>query len=156
MNDEQRQRFFECASRLRRNFAALHKVRGVSPGEFFMLNHIARFGGEEGLRAGNLGEKLGMSRPAVSQMLNSLEDKGFIERMQSRRDHRAVFVRLSEQGRGRFDAVMRGLAHNLDHVFDQLGREKFEQLIRLVNDLSNIAEQEARDMDDAENTNGKG
>ncbi|HVJ49272.1 MarR family winged helix-turn-helix transcriptional regulator [Desulfitobacterium sp.] len=70
--------------------------------EIKMLNMIKLNTSEtEEVTISILSELLEISKPAVSQMINVLEDKGYVERMTTKNDRRIVYVRLTECGEQR-------------------------------------------------------
>lgn len=105
MTQERHDDFF----RLLHNFKKF-RPKSLSPselpsGEFFMLLRIQHSIDcpEQKIRGGvhvsgiQSGED--MSKPAVSQLLGSLERKGYIERNVDREDRRKVTVALTEKGK---------------------------------------------------------
>jgi DNA-binding MarR family transcriptional regulator len=56
-------------------------------------------GNEPGLPASRLAERLGMQRPAVSQMLKNLESRGWIERRRDIGDQRTIHIHCTPAGR---------------------------------------------------------
>jgi DNA-binding MarR family transcriptional regulator len=54
---------------------------------------------EDGLRGGELAERLGVEPPTVTKMLRRLERCGFVERRQDPRDARSFRVYLTSEGR---------------------------------------------------------
>jgi DNA-binding MarR family transcriptional regulator len=56
-------------------------------------------GNEPGLAASRLAERLGMQRPAVSQVLRNLEARGWIERRRDNGDQRTIHIHCTAPGR---------------------------------------------------------
>jgi DNA-binding MarR family transcriptional regulator len=54
---------------------------------------------EDGLRGGELAERLGVEPPTITKMLRSLERCGFIERRRDPQDARSFRVYLTNEGR---------------------------------------------------------
>jgi len=77
-------------------------------------------GEEPRLTASELGHRLGMKRPAVSQVLRSLSRRGWIERIRDAEDQRSVRIDLTPQGRqvlkftvGRATGILKRAVHSL-------------------------------------------
>lgn len=140
MENEQARRFLGAMCRLRADACALPHIQGLTTGEFIMLNHIIRLQGDVGLRASELGRHLRISRPGVSQMLKSLDGKGFIQRVQSKEDRRAVYVRMTAAGEARYNQMTSGMRTQMRLIFERLGPQKVEQMIGLLNELSDVLE----------------
>ena len=62
-----------------------------------------------------------MSMPAVSQILNSLEEKGLIERKMDRNDRRVVYASLTPKGNQLLEDVMSCFSKFMDRIVDGLG-----------------------------------
>ncbi|MBC8923503.1 MarR family transcriptional regulator, partial [Escherichia coli] len=52
------------------------------------------------IRVSDLGHMLRISKPSVTQMIQSLEGKGLIKRVQNPEDKRSMYVELTEVGAG--------------------------------------------------------
>jgi DNA-binding MarR family transcriptional regulator len=69
----------------------------LSMGQAFTMKWIRE---AEGLRLSVLAEGLGISRPAATELVTSLESRGWVRRDRSPADRRGVVVRLTPRGRG--------------------------------------------------------
>ncbi len=119
---------------------------GVSRGEFFMLHkieHLVKNKDTEkpGAKITDLSVAAEMSKPAVSQMLNSLEEKGMIERVMTKNDRRVVYVNLTEQGKTQLEKIAKQMDSLLDEIVKELGQEDTEEFARLLNKLNHILEE---------------
>jgi len=104
--------------------------------EIMMLKMIKLNTAEtEGVTISTLGELLEISKPAVSQMINVLEDKGYVERMTTKNDRRIVYVRLTENGKQRLAKELQSLLKGMTQIFDKMGEEDTEDLLRLLEKL---------------------
>jgi MarR family transcriptional regulator, organic hydroperoxide resistance regulator len=73
---------------------------GLTAARFDLLYALMGSGRTFGKEQSRLRKKLGVSRPTVSRMLRSLEERGLVSRERSRRDRRQLEVRLTELGLG--------------------------------------------------------
>ncbi len=62
---------------------------------------------QDGLRGGELAERLGVEPPTVTKMLRRLERCGLVERRQDPKDARSFRVYLTDEGRSLEEAVVR-------------------------------------------------
>jgi len=83
---------------------------------------------DPGLPASRLAAQLGMQRPAVSQLLRSLAQRGWIERHRSDRDQRAVQITLTAEGRQILQATSGRAVFTLQRAVCSLPPEQLEQL----------------------------
>ena len=101
---------------------------------------------------GDTGERLGiqisvlsmaanMSKPAVSQALNSLEDRGLLERFTSKGDRRAVYVTMTDRGNQVMEQGWKVFVSFMDRVEKEMGEENTRRLVELVEQFMNIMQQ---------------
>lgn len=140
---EQIERLFRAMHQLKRASGWPPQRSGLSRGEFFLLHQIAhmekhREGAPPERKISDLSAAAAMSKPAVSQMLNSLEKKGLVERVMTKTDRRVVYVRMTEAGREQMAAFAQEMSRRLGAVVRQLGSEDAEALIRIMEKLSRI------------------
>jgi DNA-binding MarR family transcriptional regulator len=99
--------------------------------------------GEEGSRVTELAEEAGMTKQSMGELVDYLEERGYVERHPDPRDGRAKIVVLTEKRRRGIDAAAKGLAEIETELAGQVGKERLEELIGLLVNLRAIlAEQE--------------
>jgi DNA-binding MarR family transcriptional regulator len=98
------------------------------------LPHIAVFSypDPDGSRPSDLAERAGISKQAMNQLLQSLEQLGYLRRTPDERDARARIVRLTERGRAVWDEEYRILLDIEREWRAALGDTAFAQLKRLL------------------------
>lgn len=74
-------------------------------------------------------------KPSMTGVLSRLERDGLVHRQKSSQDQRRVFVALTEQGQQCFVSMSEGMESNYRKIEEQLGVEKMEQLLALLNEL---------------------
>ena len=162
MNEHLEKRFFNELRRIRHlNMSGLTHNHAVPQGAFFMLHTIDEKGelytldGVEpfkGITVSELSEVLNVSKPAVSRMVNDLENKGMIQRILTKSDRRLVYVCLS-------DTANKLLAESSEHrkvmkrVVNGLGEEDTATLIRIMDKLNGIMEEIRKDKHDEKKCN---
>jgi MarR family transcriptional regulator, organic hydroperoxide resistance regulator len=77
---------------------------GLHPGQEMVLTELWE---QDGLRGGELAERLGVEPPTVTKMLRRLESCGLLERRPDPRDARSFRVYLTDEGRSLEEAVSR-------------------------------------------------
>lgn len=145
MDQTEKEKLFEAMHNLKRAHAWGPQMEGASRGEYFTLHMIHRLTEESG--EGNPGAKITdlshsaqMSRPAVSQMLNTLENKQLIERIMAKSDRRVVYVKLTRSGEELLQKSHEQFHFWFDRVVEKLGPEDTAELTRLVTKLRMIME----------------
>ena len=122
-----------------------HPVRGPRPhrhmrgphGAFAqerMLDVISRFDG--GVRQKELTEELKIRPSSVSETISKLEHDGYVKRKVDPDDKRATLITLTEVGQARAAELADERGAKLSKVFEPLTDEEKEQLILLLEKLS--------------------
>ncbi|WOC33161.1 MULTISPECIES: MarR family winged helix-turn-helix transcriptional regulator [Caproicibacterium] len=142
MPESDRERLFAAARRVGKISGKLHHQADLTPSEMMVFHHVKHRQNGEGVRASELGQRLGISRSGISHLLTTLEEKGLIERVNSRTDRRAVYVRLSACGLERYQSMNAELTACVDRVMLRMGHEQVLQLTVLLNELADIMQEE--------------
>lgn len=132
-----------------RGFAAegIWRAHGISMREYDVLYTLAKHeagapvgentGASAGARIGDLQSDVLLSQPALSRMVDRLEDRGLVERVADMSDGRAVRVRLSPTGRETQRAVGRAHARSVARaVGGALTLDELHELQRLTAKLA--------------------
>ena len=94
----------------------------------------------DGCTVSKLAETIGVSLPAVTKRINSLEERGFVTRTRSEGDGRVKTIGLSEKGRGiarRMDDVFYPV---LDRAVSRFSAEEVSAFCRVLDALSDEIE----------------
>lgn len=87
---------------MRKRYRELERLTGVP---IAVHRALACIHASPGLAASQLAVQLGVRRPAVSQMLRSLISHGWVERLRTPQDQRAIQLFLTPAGRAIVDAT---------------------------------------------------
>lgn len=88
---------------------------------------------------GELAEKLSVRSPTVTGLTNRLIKQKLIERLSDPNDRRIVRIGLTKDGRrvlGEIEAASRAY---LDRIFETMGEERVEELIRVLDGFTQAA-----------------
>lgn len=99
-------------------------------GEYGVLRYLLYV--EDKVSAGVLTEQLHVVPGRMTDILNSLESKGFVTRRRDEADRRKVKVCLTEEGRAEAQAKREQISREYQGMFQILGREDTEEFIRLL------------------------
>ena len=108
------------------NRTVLDSIRG----EYGVLRHLMYV--EDKVNAGMLIEKLHVVPGRMTDILNSLEKKGFIKRDRDESDKRRVNVRITDLGKKEAQEKRSYISQEYQGMFQILGKEDTEELIRLL------------------------
>lgn len=141
MDAQLRAEFMNAAIRFKKAGMPAPKGNPIRTGEVFVLERIS----ENSVSMTEIQSSLFMTKPAVSQILNSLERRGLIRREIDPSDRRRIMVTLTGSGK-RFIAAKRNeMDCMLDRILDRLGEENTREFIRLLNILADISEEIKRE-----------
>lgn len=88
-----------------------------------------------------LSEKLDISKPAVSQVINTLEKKGWVQREIDSNDKRIYCLSLTENGRNKLSDIYKKFSDSAGRVLSMLDEKDIENLIDITGKISKILEQ---------------
>lgn len=74
---------------------------------------------EKQLSATELAEKTSLTNSNCSKMINSVENKGYIERTLGKEDKRNMFFTLSEKGKNKLETIQKH-EYNLPLIFENI------------------------------------
>jgi DNA-binding MarR family transcriptional regulator len=149
MKDDQKQDLLQALFRFKKASIALFRsvsdADGLSAPELSALGCIG--GCKKGYRADHtthhaMHETLAVSKAAVSQMLGSLEKRGYIRREIDRENRRKIIITLTEQGKSAVDEGQGRMDTVMARIVQRLGAEEAEQFVRLLTRFTQIVEEE--------------
>jgi long-chain acyl-CoA synthetase len=107
------------AARLARHVEVALATLDLSPAQYRMLVQIAR--GTDA--SSTLAQKLAVSAPSVTSVVDGLVQRGAVERAPSVGDRRRIALALTDYGRNLLDAAEEALRQRLQSIADELEDE---------------------------------
>lgn len=108
--------------------AELQREHDLTLGSYEVLLQLAEAPGES-LRMGELAERILLSRSGLTRLVDRLVARGLVVRNLCERDRRGTYAKLTDAGRGAFEAArpthMRGVR---EHFIDRLGEGDLDRL----------------------------
>lgn len=135
---------------LRRQMAGLLTTGDLAQGEYLVLLALQRRAqsvnrDDPYFRTSGLSDAVGVSRPNVTRLLNSLEAKGLVSRSMSADDRRVMLVNLTPAGETALAEANSSLLKLGEQLIAGLGEQEADQLIELLCRLSSVSEQVLRE-----------
>ena len=111
-----------------------YSIDGLTPGEQGLLVMLVMSfdGTRKTLTVTELSNVLQITPAGVTHLLNPLEERGHIERLQDPNDRRIVRVGLTAKGTRAAEVLMRAVQEQLGGLVNHLGEEDSRTLIRLL------------------------
>ncbi|MGN1234965.1 MAG: MarR family transcriptional regulator [Christensenellaceae bacterium] len=82
-----------------------------------------------------LAKSLGVTRSAVSQMVNKLEYKNVVKRIPDRIDHKIAYIELTDEAAAVYESERSVYCQSLETVVEKMGKDRFEQFIELADEF---------------------
>jgi len=101
--------------------------RGEIPILIYLVHHES-----EQILPSDLGKACQISNARVANILNSLEEKGFISREIDLTDRRKIHVSITEAGKARAQKEKEKTLNALARILDEIGEEDTDEFIRLL------------------------
>lgn len=127
------ERFFTAIGDMRRYLMQAKPLCGISHSEMPIL-HLIDKSEKRGERASTtwISTRLGLTKPSVSQALNSLEEKGWIRRAIDPDNRRKTTIDLTDEGHEKMREFYREGMERIEKVLDRMGRENAEKFIEMM------------------------
>lgn len=140
MAKDLREQFIRVTMRFKKIDVCLPSVVRLHYGEMAVMSKafagcpLDKEGGT-GLNVSEIQEDLHISKPAVSQILNTLESKGYIVRTIDPKDRRKISVKVTPEGAEELNQALKCYEDALDEVIMKFGEEDTKRLILLLTKL---------------------
>jgi DNA-binding MarR family transcriptional regulator len=152
MDESISKEFINIINKLRKITHRKHTHSKVHPGEFMMLSAIYSFMNDKcgnakagtRLKVTELSDLIHSTKPATSKMLNSLEEKGYIERVSDSKDRRNVYIHLTNKGETIILDAFKRLQDFADRTITRMGEEDSKELLRMLNKLYDAMAEESK------------
>ena len=126
-------RFYSLTELIRKHAMSNFHVGCISKSEFFMLQFIKLSNTEmDVVTTAVLSERLHISKPAVSQMINVLEKKQYVTREIYKDDRRLMNILLTDLGIQVLEEQKGRFLGKINVALDAMGKEDSEVFIGLM------------------------
>ncbi len=106
-----------------------HKLSRPRMGVLFIVQHSG------GIRMGDLAAKLGVAPRTVTDLVDGLEQDGFLHRIPDPSDRRASMLELSSLAQKEFEHIVSMRSKFIDEIFSPLSSDEKDTLISLLKKL---------------------
>ena len=96
---------------------------------------------EKQITATELCEQTNIQKSQMNRTLNSMEEKGLISRIRSKKDKRQVFVTINMENAEVYENQHRKVLDIVDTVLEKVGKEKAEEIVQLFTLISKKAKE---------------
>lgn len=142
MSSDLREQFFTSIVHFRKLEAALSSECEMQMNEMAILHSIAGTCCREcpcmNLDVPKIQQKLHISKPAISYILNTLEKKNYITREIDPKDRRKVSISATPEGRAAAEQSMKKYDEIWDEILERFGEDNMKNLIELIQSLDEL------------------
>lgn len=122
-----------------RHSAAIERQCGVNGGQLWLMSELLE---SPGLRVGELVEKLAAHQTTISNLVDDLVERGFVEKMSYEKDKRVTLLALTEAGKKILENApkpTRGvLPHALSQIDEDVVKDLNDSLQKLIDKMEGI------------------
>ena len=151
--DQLKEELIRAAMRFKRMHTDFTPEIDINMNEFFLLKGISQSPpcSDKSFRLADIHSHLQITKPAVSQMLNSLERRGYILREIDRNDRRKISITLTDKGREILKVTKKHMERKLDMTISMFGEENTRQLINSLTLLADIVDKIQKEKPEGDN-----
>jgi DNA-binding MarR family transcriptional regulator len=136
-NVEIARQLYRSFDKFRRIMKGPPSISNLKPSEMGLLFHIMHHANvdSDGVRVSELSSRMHVTSPSVTQLVTSLEERGYVTRAMDREDRRSVNVSLTEKGNEIMKKAEENLMAMLTGLVEHLGPDKSIALTEIMNDV---------------------
>jgi DNA-binding MarR family transcriptional regulator len=142
------------AQKLLEAFTQFHRLNwkqspivGLKSSEIMVLFCIKKTVHPEshGIKVSDISKALRVAPPTITQLINSLEANGYVERTMDKADRRAVRVKITERGEGTIAQAADAFFESFNGLVEYLGENKSKELAELLSKAFGYFEERRRE-----------
>ena len=111
------------------------RTKGITIPKFFLMKFLYYHGRR---KTSEISELLGISLPAVSEILNSMENENLIIRTHDENDRRVVAIELSMEGKALVNSLEKHNQSLIEEALNSMPVENFEIAVDFLGKLTGI------------------
>lgn len=130
------QKLYEEFGKFKRTFKmnSQSSTLGLRSNEIHVLFYLKKGAkeGEDGIKVSDISNKMNIASPSVTQIINGLEENGYVGRSMDKGDRRVVRIKLTAKGE---DIILKAeeiFENLLNGLVEYLGEDKSNELIELM------------------------
>lgn len=119
--------------RTRSKSSLIDSLIEFNKGEIGVLSYLMY--DEDGVNAGCLSSNLNVSTARIASILNTLETKGYIKRLNDTSDKRKTIVNITSKGKILVNKTKEEIINKLDTVLNDIGLDEIKTYINITNKI---------------------
>ncbi|MDP4177987.1 MAG: MarR family transcriptional regulator [Bacillota bacterium] len=134
------QKLYETFAKFKRTLKmnSQNSTLGLKSNEIHVLFYLKKGAkeGEDGIKVSDISNRMSIASPSVTQMINGLEENGYVERSMDKDDRRVVRIKLTAKGEDIIVKAEEIFENELNRLVEYLGENKSNELIELMSLVS--------------------
>lgn len=110
----------------------------LSDADIMVLFCVAFCDVNQKVKLTDVAKTLKVTLPAVTHKVNDLVAKNYLEKVQSEKDLRVIYIRLTEEGKKYVESIRDDYYNPIEQLSKHLGEEDTKNLLRILNKISEI------------------
>lgn len=98
---------------------------GIHPGHI----HLLRLLEKKPISQSELASRMAVSPPTMSNTINAVEERGWVQRRRAENDRRVVWIEITEAGKDALDRMDRGVEEKMAQLLSGLDEEQTDSLL---------------------------
>ena len=125
------------------NLSVVDKNTHFNSTEIRLLGEVlaSKYAGKR-LISTEIAKLIGVTRSAVSQMVNKMEEKGIVKRVPDDVDRKIAYVEITDEALAFYGEDLKAYVDFAGRVVEKLGEEKFNEMISIFNELFDLIDEE--------------
>jgi MarR family transcriptional regulator, organic hydroperoxide resistance regulator len=129
---------WQVVSRMYNAEAALHDAT------IAMAHFLLNVDSQDGAYATDIAPKLGMESTSLSRIVQSLEEKKFIQRVPDKTDGRRMKIVLTKSGKVQKE-LAKNTVRNFNHLLEiKIGKARITDFFKVIDEITELAEERNR------------
>lgn len=79
-----------------------------------------------------LSASLGVTRSAISQMINRLEAKNVVKRVSAKNDRKKIYIELTDRTKEQYAEEKKAVCNRFDKIIELMGEDEMNKLMELI------------------------
>lgn len=122
-----------------RNYSYISSLSFTEVKVFFAMAKIYEQNSEKNcVQMSEISDLLGISKPALSQIVNKLEDKDLVERVFLKDDRRATYLKVTGNGVVIFKKHQQQVMDSMSQIVERMGEDDTKQFVSLLNEFNSL------------------
>lgn len=131
------QKLLEAFVKIKRFHWAGTPIGDLKHSEIFVLFCIKKSKASDidGIKLSEISKRMKVSNPTTTQVINRLEDNGYVERCTDKEDRRVARITLTPKGEEAINKAQKSFLTFFEGLVNNLGEEKSSELADLLNEV---------------------